>query len=367
MPLKPFIAAHQPLYYPAVDGLRFIAFLLVFIGHFHGFIISNYLSHIGWSGVELFFLLSGFLLTKLLVTEYNQTGKVNLYKYFIRRVLRIWPLYFLYLFAIIIVFHYLGDYPVSLSRLLGNIFFYDNIMTALYGLNQNLATGHLWSISLEEQYYLVLPFLIPLLIIKPKKRILFIIIPVFVFLIIIRYFLAPMHLRYTFVYALPLSGDSFLAGILLGLGIIDKWAKKINTVIAFLLGIGFLILLVFLPHASTTNNEILLSLIYLVPALAFFFIFIAVVYTNQGPLFWVFCNKPIRYLGKISFGLYIFHVLANRITYHFYSLSGKPMDGWGFLLSLSITVGLSILSYELFEKYFLKMKSKFTIIKNRDV
>ena len=101
--------------------------------------------------------------------------------------------------------------------------------------------------------------------------------------------------------------------------------------------------------------------------LAFFFIFIAVVYSNNGLLFGILANKPIRYLGKISFGLYVFHVIANRIAYSIYYILNRPMDVWGFFLSLSITILLAILSYELIEKHFLKMKSKYTVIKNREV
>jgi peptidoglycan/LPS O-acetylase OafA/YrhL len=342
-----------------------MAFLLVFISHLSPFSSANFISTIGWTGVELFFLLSGFLLTHLLVAEYNQTGTVNLYKYFIRRILRIWPLYFLYLLGIIIASQYVSGYPLSQERMWGNIFFYDNIMAALHGFNKNLATGHLWSISLEEQYYLILPFLVPWLIkqsIKKKRRFFIIL---FIILFMSRYLLTLQPLRYSFIYVLPFSCDYLLAGIILGLGDFTSWTKKINTTIALALGIALLLCLHFFPQRTEIGSHTVLT--YFLPAAAFFFLFISVVYSNRSLLFRIFTNKPIRYLGKISFGLYVFHVIANRIAYSIYYTLNRPMDVWGFFLSLSITILLAILSYELIEKHFLKMKSRFTVIKNRDV
>ena len=353
---------NRPIYFPAIDGLRFLAFLLVFIYHF-GFVISHFLSYIGWTGVELFFLLSGFLLTKILVAEQSQSGSIQLYKFFMRRIFRIWPLYFLYLSAIVITSLFVIDYPLSVSRLFGNIFFYDNIITAVNGFNKNLATGHLWSISVEEQYYIVLPFLVPWLA-KPgtKKTGLFIIVS-FILLFVSRYFFVLAGFRYAAVYVLPFSADSFLAGIILGLGTYDIWLKKINSTMAFITGAALLTLLYFLPHMTVIDYSQILT--YFIPAVAFFFIFISVVYTERGLLYWIFSNNLIRYLGKISFGLYVFHVIANRITHHFFYKLNEPVDFRGFICSLFITILLAVLSYELIEKHFLKIKNRFTVIKNR--
>ena len=356
--------ASRPFYFPAIDGLRFLAFLLVFFNHSRS-LTSNFLSYIGWSGVELFFLLSGFLLTKLLLAEYNQATSIQLYKYFIRRILRIWPLYFIYLLFIVLASLLMIDCPLSVPRLLSNIFFYDNIITVFNGFNLNLASGHLWSISLEEQYYLVLPFLIPLLAKQTTRKVNLFIIVSFLLLLTSRYLLSLSGVNYSFIYVLPFSADSFLAGIIPGLGMYDVWLKKINSTLAFVIGSCLLALLYFLPPRTVMNpNQVL---IYFIPAVAFSFIFISIVYTERGLLYWLFSNKLIRYLGKISFGLYVFHVIANRITYYVFHKLNEPVDIRGFIFSLFITILLAILSYELIEKHFLKIKNRFTVIKNRDI
>ena len=359
------VKQYHSFYFPAIDGLRFFAFLLVFIYHLSPFSHANFFTTIGWTGVHLFFLLSGFLLTRLLVEEYKQSGTLHLYKYFIRRILRIWPLYFTYLFIVTIASLLLTDHPFSLQRLLGNLFFCDNILIAFHWFNPNLVTGHLWSMSLEEQYYLVLPFLIPWLVKQKKEKIKMFILIIFFILFATRFLLVILHTKYATVYVLPFSADCFVAGIVLGLGIFDPWIKKINTVLACGAGTALLIVVYFLPPPTDMGPHIIL--IYFILAVAFFFLFIAVVYGNTRFLQPVFTNKPVRYLGKISFGLYVFHVAANYTATYFYSQLGRTMDPGVPLLSLAITISLAIVSYELLEKRFLKMKSRFTIIKNRDI
>ena len=357
--------ANRPFYFPAIDGLRFLAFLLVFFHHSGRIIGSFFFIKTGWAGVELFFLLSGFLLTKLLLYEYKQANSIQLYKYFIRRILRIWPLYFLYLLLIIFVSLFLTKYPLSVPRLIGTIFFYDNILTAGQGFNNNFATGHLWSISLEEQYYLLLPFLIPLLAKQSAKKMKLLIIISFILLFILRYLIARKGLGYPYLYVLPFSCDSFLAGIILGLGTYDVWIKKINSTLAFVIGAGLFTLLYFLPPRTAIGPN--LVIIYFVPAAAFFFIFISVVYADGGLFNRVFTNKPIRYLGKISFGLYVFHQLVNIIIRYYFYEKNELLGIGGFILILIITILLAILSYELIEKHFLRMKDRFTVIKNREI
>lgn len=143
--------------YPFIDGLRLLAFLLVFFRHFNFFTVPV-LHEYGWIGVEFFFLISGFLITRLLVTEFNTTGVIDKRKFFMRRILRIWPLYFFYLFLVLFLSIIYPGYPVSVPRLAGNLLFADNWISALKNYNPNFASFHLWSISLEEQFYFVLPF-----------------------------------------------------------------------------------------------------------------------------------------------------------------------------------------------------------------
>lgn len=85
-------------------------------------------------------------------------------------------------------------------------------------------------------------------------------------------------------------------------------------------------------------------------------------------LFFLFANNPIKYLGKISYGLYIFHLTVTYFVINAFQSGQIAIDvKWSFPLALMFTIILSIISYELFEKRFLKMKSRFTRIENRKV
>jgi len=342
--------------------------MVMFLNHFRGAIAGAFVTQIGWTCLSLFFMLSGFLLTKLLVTEYRQNNSISLVNYFIRRILRIWPLYFLYMILIVVASFLLSGYPLDLSRLFGSLFFYDNVLTAASGkFNPNFATLHLWSISLEEQYYLLLPFLVPWLLRMSKKKIILFFTVAFLLLFVARFFISILHLNYAYAYVLPLSGDSFLVGVFLGLGIFETGIKKINPLFALVVGIVLLISLYFFPFRTVANNGWVMIATYFIPAVAFFFIFIDVVYNEKGIIYKFLSNKILRYLGKISFGLYVFHMLANIITYHIFYLINEPLDIRSFLLALLITIVLAVLSYELIEKRFLKLKSRFTVIKSREV
>lgn len=233
------------------------------------------------------------------------------------------------------------------------------------GYNYNFSVYHLWSISLEEQYYLILPFLIPWLIKQDKRFIKRFFAVTALLLIVIRVIVSLLDANYFVYYMSFISGDSFLAGIVLGVGIFDPWLKKINPYISLIMGSLLLLLLYNMPPRGGHGFQNVF--IYTVPALGFSLFFIAAVYNESRLLNWIFCNKIARYLGKISFGLYIFHIVAFFIAQYVFTTQNIPMDGRGFVFSLFITILLAILSYEFIEKYFLKLKSRFTIIKSREV
>lgn len=346
-------------YLPAIDGLRFLGFFLVYCRHYSKPAPSNFLYEIGWTGVQLFFLISGFLLTRLLVKELQQRSKISLTKYFVRRILRIWPLYFFYLTVITLVSIFVFQ-KINYARLIGNIFFYDNINTALYGHAANWSAGPLWSISLEEQYYLVLPFIIPFLYRLPKKLLIWILTAGFFLLILSRLLLIQKNLAHPFIFVLPFSGDCFLAGIVLGLGIADNHLKKIKPITGFIGGLMFLSLMYFIPDRSVMSYNQL----YLYPLLTagLLLIFCSVVYNDTGWPHKIFDNKYIRYAGKISFGLYLFH---DPVIYFLNKLL-QNSDLWlkqiGFLIGLTISLIMATLSYELFEKRILKFKHKFSVV-----
>lgn len=360
------MTAKTSVYFPSIDGLRFIAFSFVFFRHFKLYIPSTFLYEIGWTGVELFFLISGFLLTKLLSLESIKFGNVNLKKYFFRRSLRIWPLYFLTLILTVCFSFFYFDYSFSFYRLAGNMFFIDNWLSGIDKYNPNFASFHLWSISMEEQYYLILPFLIPWLVKQNKKTVSIFFTFVFLILLISRYIAIQSNVQHPFIYVLPVSGDCFFAGILMGLNSFEHLWKKINSLLAFLVGVGFLMLLNTIPERKIIDMNQLY--IYPITALAFSFLLVAVLNARNQVLVFIFSNRLIRYLGKISYGLYVFHIGVIWFITNTFQTNKLDTDiKWSFPMAFMLTILLAIISYELFEKRFLKMKSRFTRIKNRPV
>ncbi|HEX7847274.1 MAG TPA: acyltransferase [Chitinophagaceae bacterium] len=352
----------KKIYFPCLDGFRFYAFILVLLQHFQASNPNGF--HQGWLSIEFFFLISAFLLTRLLREEYYNNNKVHAGFYFARRVLRIWPLYFFYLIVISIYAISVAYQYFSAPRLLGNIFFYDNILAATSEYNTNPFTYHLWHISMEEQYYLFLPFTVPWLLRQPKKKVLIIFSILLLLMVALRIWSVMNNKHHPFIYVLPISGDCFLVGMLFGLGIFDKMAAKMNSLLTF--GAGLLLLSVFYFVPSRSQVGYHQVYIYSIAALALSFLFISITTNTHRILLFLFSNRPIRYLGKISFGLYVYHLaciygvekLLNKLDIH--------NDAYALLLSAVTTVILSILSYEFFEKFFLRYKKRFTFITNRE-
>ncbi len=158
----------RSFYVPQLDALRFLAFLLVFLSH--GLNPDTYVGQFSPSmiglmnlirdtcgyGLCLFFFLSSFLITSLLYIERSNTGDINLSKFYIRRILRIWPLYFLYIGAIALVGLRLKTWHISVPRLIAMSLLAGN-WYAIVAAMGNSAISVLWSISVEEQFYAIWP------------------------------------------------------------------------------------------------------------------------------------------------------------------------------------------------------------------
>ena len=159
---RPTAAAR--FYHPELDGLRFVAFLFVFIHHISPQELFPRAPHplasawmlfklTGALGVDLFFCLSAYLITMLLLIEWESRGGVSVRRFYIRRILRIWPLYFGFL-ALAIALPALGlrQEPLGVQTL-PFLLFVGNWSSAFLGAPNNVA-GPLWSVSLEEQFYI---------------------------------------------------------------------------------------------------------------------------------------------------------------------------------------------------------------------
>jgi peptidoglycan/LPS O-acetylase OafA/YrhL len=148
------MAQSKSFYLPELDGLRFFAFLSVFACHAwdttHG---RNAFADIGTFGVDLFFTLSAFLITELLVQEKERLGKIDVLAFYARRILRIWPLYFVFLAGAFVVVRFSWLYLATCALFIGNFGFY-------WWGPPSLILSSLWSISVEEQFYIAWPLIL---------------------------------------------------------------------------------------------------------------------------------------------------------------------------------------------------------------
>ncbi|OCB76563.1 acyltransferase family protein [Flavobacterium crassostreae] len=196
---------NKPIFLSGLNGLRTIAAIGVLLSHIN-LSLQNFgvktISLFGFNekgiqkswvlgehGVTMFFVLSGFLITFLLLKEYEKTGAIRIKDFYIRRALRIWPLYYLYIFLVLITIFSFFKFDFNLLLYLtffANIPFINN---ATYP-----AMGHLWSISVEEQFYLFWPFLFLFLIKNKFIKKLSIVIFVFAFFRIFIWYIKPFSI-----------------------------------------------------------------------------------------------------------------------------------------------------------------------------
>ena len=354
-------AVQRRLYWPQLDGLRFLAAMLVILHHAPlppG--IPKILGAIGWMGVDLFLVLSAYLLARMLREEVETTNEIRLSKYFARRVLRIWPLFWGIVTAALCLTIYTGEVNGQMLGLwLSHITFFNNFL----GFDAYLPyTGHLWTISLEEQFYLAIPFVLPILMRQSTRRIVVLLILALSFLILTRVACVLMGLSQASIWMTPLRGDAFILGIGFALGAFDRLYHSVSGNSLFVS--GFLLLfgahLLGSPGLMTWKTVLL----YTVTDTACLLMLMGCM---KGTLVnSIFCTRPVRYLGRISFGLYVFHFVSIGIATKLVKKWDLQESGWlQFALILVFTLVLSVMSYELYEKWFLRFKHHFEVVPNR--
>lgn len=350
-----------------LDGVRGLAVTLVVSGHF--FYQLNIFKS-GWTGLNLFFLLSGYLITSRLFSHISSSPGQYFKNFYIRRILRIFPLYYgsliFFLWILPIFYTTYEIYFENLQQIqLWYWLYISNWRIILHGLPPPLFF-HFWSLAVEEQFYIFWPVIF-LLVRRFNARIGWIgaFIALSVFLRIVYH---DSHNAYfnTFVAAEP-----FLLGSLICLfekkkalsAIYRRYLKGIVIVPVAI----FVVMRVMEPASAILSPQMLLlgySSIDLVWLLLIWFLLANV--NSQKPLNNIFRSLPLVWLGKYSYGIYVFHwfvlqLFVNRAESRFPS-SGIPAS-WSYwiirAMAILITLILSYLSYHLYEKKFLLLKKRF--------
>jgi peptidoglycan/LPS O-acetylase OafA/YrhL len=376
------------VYFPELDGLRTIAFLGVFafhhgvpegvIVHTIGRTASVALVDNGWVGVQLFFILSGYLITTLLLTEESRFGRIALRAFWVRRACRIWPLYFL---ALVIGFVLLpwgegrlgtADFHNTISRhLVPFLLFLGNWSLAYRGMAMNLQIGVLWSVCVEEQFYLVVPLLIAW--VPARFRV-----PAVVVLmaasIALRAYLATVCRvpQIMIQFNTFTQFDTLLGGVLLALLLgtdpkgraswVGRWARWLQWPLY-----GFIAWGLCQPHLAQDVPHKQICDFIAIWACGAGVIVVAV--TVRGRLQAILSSTILVWLGKISYGLYMYHEVAMwfrpRLIYRlgWFPNQAELMS----FVTLAITIAMAAVSYYAFERPFLKLKKGWSRLPSRPV
>jgi peptidoglycan/LPS O-acetylase OafA/YrhL len=377
-------------FYPALDGLRAIAFLMVFSLHY-------YTLPWGWAGVNIFFVLSGFLITGILFDSRDDPHRAR--NFYIRRTLRIFPLYygiFLGLLLLCPIFHWRWTtawlawplYVGNFLRFVSPKFVVQGstLKSAANALDSNLLPnthlylGHFWSLCVEEQFYLFWPWVVFWL--RSRRALLWVcgtaVIVVPLLRVLAQNTAPAWTLKSDLLYRVtPFQLDSFLLGGLIALlwrGAHREQLLTLGRVVAVLTTIAAIAYLALTIHPSAFPNWCA-GYIYpvwrLTWGLTFINVFAAAIILcclrAKGWIAAILSLRPLRWLGRISYGAYIFHDIFHNLysqAIHAlglrHALFAKHPTQFTALLSLTCTLLISWLSFRFYESPFLNLKERWT-------
>jgi peptidoglycan/LPS O-acetylase OafA/YrhL len=375
----------ERVYFPNLNGLRFFAALMVIIHHIEQFksmyglpnnFSSSTIQIFGELGVILFFVLSGFLITYLLLEEERQSGTILIRNFYVRRILRIWPLYFLIVTAALLV---LPNIPLFVlpgyeraevysnlgGKILLYLFFLPNLVSPLFGIVPYASLT--WSIGTEEQFYLTWPVLLKYI---RKYRLLL------MFMIILGYLFVARALYSSRTDFLPLKYEltalwstfnidcmaigGFFAMLLHTKSRILKYFQN-KYLFYFALALTSILLYRGIAFPVLMVNEIRFDYLYKEFYALWFGILILNFASNREILISLE-SRTLRHLGKISYGLYMYHPICIALVLNLLLLLKQTSDWLLYPLSLLTVILLAGISYKYFESYFLRFKEKYSIV-----
>ncbi|MGE0281984.1 MAG: acyltransferase family protein [Rhizobiaceae bacterium] len=355
------------LYLAPLDGLRFFAFLLVFIHHLTRQLGDWHpmadVQAYGWAGVDLFLAISSYLFFHLLSAEHDKAGRINIAWFYIRRLLRIYPLMVLFPLVMLVIFG--ATDRSGVLRLVGLGLFLDNIITWFRDYNPIRFSSHLWTLSYEFQFYLFLPFIFLAYKRLGQRTFLTLVFGFFLYCFVARMLFYAAGVRHPMIWVTPLlKPESLLAGMCLAIVKPDWnwWWSSLAAVLGVVLFANLP-----LPWESAFSSAVAYPIIGVTCAA------ILDVGLRSGAVSRTLSSRPLVALGRISFGLYVYHLLGIHLGLDAASLTIENHDrvnnlgdyGLIFLFSLCITLALSAASYWLIERRFDRLKLRFAVVVGR--
>lgn len=328
----------------SLDGLRAISIIAVIWHHTAPNWVSETLTHVGTNGVTLFFAISGFLITTLLLREQCRTGTIDLKAFYLRRTLRIFPLYYG-----VLLFYTMAVLLLEKNTLAGQTFFENlkyfatftsNIMVPL---EDRTIFYFSWSVAAEEQFYLLWPSV--LLIIGAGSRA-----SMLLCAVLIACALGDL-LGSKLLSAVPVA---IIVGALLAIVLHTKNGFRVLesilgrswsfTILAF----GLVIALTIIPAPNFLIHTLFAAIVG------------SCVLRESHPVAPLLSLKPIAYIGSISYGMYMLHMLCKHVAVKLLEVFRLPSSGLEvFALTLILAVVAATLSFRYYESVFLKLKKKY--------
>ena len=389
--LDPRIRGHLPV----LDGVRGLAILLVVFNHIGSVLQGPWehsadflfwkLSGSAWLGVDLFFVLSGFLITGILA---DSKGSPHYFRnFYVRRSLRIFPLYFAFLLVAFILIPAAGGALATATERAAQPWYWlyaSNVLFATWDAIP-VATGHLWSLAVEEQFYLVWPLVV---LWVGRRHLVRTCLAIIAIVLVGRIALATLGASWVQLYVLtPTRLDSLAVGACIALIArlphgLDRLIRWSTPGIVLFGGISLLLmfykpLLAFargVPVASVNSSTLpwdlqVQTIRFTFYALLFGALLVATLAASAGsPLSRFFRSGPMRMFGRYSYAIYMIHVPLHALAEQ-HGLAGEFLPrvaGWQvpraivmYLVLLGTSTALAVLSWHAFEKHFLKIKDRF--------
>jgi len=306
----------------------------------------------GQTGVALFFVLSGFLITRILLAN-KQNSTHYFLNFYIRRSLRIFPLYFLFLFIYYFVIPLIYHYPAIPFGQQVYYWTYLQNFAMTFGWGEK-GPAHFWSLSVEEHFYLFWPFIIYFMGLRNIKRTILFLIGLSIILRIVL-----VHAGYPVFYWTFTNMDSLAMGALMAVFESENaLTGKTNTVYLKIVAYGLFPIMIplWLLYGGTQNPTIQVIKPLLIISFYYLLIFSVIRPHRNILLKRFFSNGFLLLTGKISYGLYVFHPLV------FWILSTTFLSDHlllNFVASFIASYGVALTSFYLYEKPILTLKKKF--------
>lgn len=336
---------------PGMDGLRAVAVFLMVAYHV-GIPISN-----GGLGSMIFFVLSGFLITSLLLKEYEKNGRISFIAFYSRRALRLFPAFYFY-WICLVLFLILCKKEILWLQALSSLVFLSNYYNAIYG-DPNNGFSHTWTLSLQEQFYFLWPVLFHLFVSNLRRMAIFqtgLIVSVWIYRIILHF---GFQVDQGYFYA---AFDTRFDGIMIGclLAVLLKhyghhrlWQLPVRRIWYPLITLTFLSFSIYEGKNYVGRYRDFIGLA-LEPVLIAILLVQIIGFINRWPFKWL--ESPLMiYLGKISYSVYLFQqVIVYPVQ--------KQLTNYHILVQLAavvlVTVIIASISYYIIEKPFLTLKKK---------